>query len=35
MATATEDSYTLGDANEGKAIRVKVSFTDDGITRKR
>ena len=30
IAGATGSSYTLAEADEGKAIRVKVSFTDDG-----
>ena len=29
IAGATESSYTLSDADEGKTIRVRVSFTDD------
>ena len=29
IAGATVDSYTLADADEGKAIKVRVSFTDD------
>ena len=29
IAGATSSSYTLADADEGKTIRVKVSFTDD------
>ena len=29
ISSATSDTYTLADADEGKAISVKVSFTDD------
>ena len=29
IAGATDSSYTLGDADEGKAVKVVVSFTDD------
>ena len=29
---ATDSSYTLTDADEGKTIRVRVSFTDDGAS---
>ena len=30
IAGATDSTYTLTDADEGKAIKVQVSFTDDG-----
>ena len=30
ISSATSDTYTLGGTDEGKAISVKVSFTDDG-----
>ena len=29
ISGATGDTYTLADANEGKAVKVRVSFTDD------
>ena len=29
ISSATSDTYTLADADEGKAVSVKVSFTDD------
>ena len=30
ISSATSDTYTLADADEGKAISITVSFTDDG-----
>ena len=30
ISSATSDTYTLADADEGKAVSVTVSFTDDG-----
>ena len=30
MSGATDSTYTLADTDEGKAIKVRVSFTDDG-----
>ena len=32
IASATSSTYTLADADEGKTVKVKVSFTDDGGT---
>ena len=29
ISSATSDTYTLADSDEGKAVSVKVSFTDD------
>ena len=30
IQNATNSTYTLADADEGKAIKVQVTFTDDG-----
>ena len=35
ISGATGSAYTLADADEGKTVKVRVSFTDDGATTRR